>query len=158
LSWGTAPYQARYFVMAVPLLAYFGTMVSAFVGLMLLLNSFLTSSLMERPRPQPYPRVVIEEAATTAAPSSVPNNQIPAVEENAGEANVAANKQASAEKSKSLKVSRVQVRRGATRKEDMARREDSAGRRQDHEYSTALGYAQEAQQQPPFNLFGSGRF
>jgi hypothetical protein len=144
--------------MAVPLFAYFGTMVSALIGLLLLLNSFLTSSVMERPRPQPYPRVVIEETAATAVPSSAPNNQIPAVEENAGEAHLTADKQAWAEKSKSLKVARVQARRQVARKEDLARREDTAGRRQDHEYSTALGYAQEAQQQPPFNLFGSGRF
>jgi len=142
--------------MAVPLLAYFGTMVSALIGLMLLLNGFLTSSMMERPRPQPYPRVV-EEAATTAAPSNVLNNQMPAAEENA-EAHVAADEQASAEKSRSRKAARVQTRREIARKNDLARREDSAGRRQDHEYSTALGYAQEAQQQPPFNLFGSSRF
>jgi hypothetical protein len=144
--------------MAIPLLAYFGTMVSAFVGLTLLLNSFLTSSMMERPRPQPYPRVVIEEAAAVAAPSSAPNNQSSAVEENTGEAHLAADKQAAAEKSKSLKVARVQVRREAARKENLARKEDSAGRRQDQEYSTALGYAQEAQQQSGFNLFGPSRF
>ena len=144
--------------MAVPLLAYFGTMVSAFFGLMLLLNSFLTSSMMERPRPQPYPRVVSEESAAIAAPSSASNTQSPTVEINAGEVHLAADKQASVEKSKSLKVARVQTRHEATRKDDLARREDLAGRRQDHEYSTALGYAPEAQQQSAFNLFGSSRF
>lgn len=131
-------------------------MVSAFFGLMLLLNSFLTSSMMERPRPQPYPRVVVEE--TVAARSSTADKQIPAAEVNSGEAHVAVDKQASAEKSKPLKTARVQTRREVARKDDLARRENSSGRRQDQEYSTALGYAQEAQQQPAFSLFGSSRF
>jgi hypothetical protein len=144
--------------MAVPLLAYFGTMVSAFVGLMLLLNSFLTSSMMERARSQPYPRVVIEETVAAAAAPNAPNKQTLAAEVNADGAHLASDKQASAEKSKLVNVARAQVRREVARKEDLARREDTAGRRQDQEYSTALGYAQEARQLPAFNSFGSSRF
>jgi hypothetical protein len=150
--------------MAVPLLAYFGTMVSAFVSLMLLLNSFLTSSMMERVRSQPYPRLAIEESVAAAAPPSASNKQIPAADVKPEESHSAAGEQASAEKSKLVNVARAQVGREVARKkdlvrtEDLTRREDSAGRRQDHEYSTAQGYAQEAPQQPAFNLFGSNRF
>jgi hypothetical protein len=151
--------------MAVALLGYFGTMVAALAGLMLLLSSFLTSPYMDKPRPYPRPAVEIEQTAATAPANSAPDVQAQAVQTkptNAGLDAVAVG-QATIEKSKHLKVARAQTRRDVAprddlgrnglvrndlaRKNDSARKEDTAGRRQDQEYSMTLGYAQEAQQQ-----------
>jgi hypothetical protein len=151
--------------MAVALLGYFGTMVAALAGLMLLLNSFLTSSYMDRARPDPRPAVEIEQTAAAAPASGAPITQTRAT--NVEVPDSASSRQAAAEKSKHLKVARSQIRRDVAPRDDLARKdlarkEDSAGRRQDQEYSTALGYAHDAQQQaataPLFDSFQPRRF
>jgi hypothetical protein len=156
--------------MAAALLGYFGTMVAALAGLMLLLNSFLTSPYMDRPRPYPRPAVEIEQTVAAAPASGAPITQTHAT--NVEVPDSASSRQAAAEKSRHLKVARSQIRRGVAPRDDLARnnlarndlarKEDSAGRRQDQEYSTALGYAHDAQQQaataPLFDSFQPGHF
>jgi len=131
--------------MAVALLGYFTTMVTAFVGLMLLLNTVLSSSLVRHTRPQPYPMPVIAEAV-------VPDQQ-PAINQRVirdETANVETSKPVVGEK----KRTRVKLAR------DQRRNEDLAGRQQDRQYSLALGYAQNGQKQPGalFDMFGTRRF
>ena len=142
--------------MAAALLGYFGTMVAALAGLMLLLNSFLTSRYMDRPRPYPRPAVEIEQTVAAAVPAnSAPDVQAQAGPTKATNAEVpdsASRRQAVAEKSKHLKLAHAQTRREVVQRDDLvrndlARKEDSAGRHQDQEYSMTLGYAHEAQQQ-----------
>jgi hypothetical protein len=162
-------------VMAVALLSYFGTMVAALVGLILLLNSFLASSVMQRVRTQPHPMPAIEQTAArvpdkrTASSEKQPGPWGPAIIHASTEGAKAADggdtdaaKQAPAEKNKRLKIARDQTRSASLGRNDASRKEDLAGRRQDQEYSTALRYAQEAQQQPAsgplFDLFGPRRF
>jgi hypothetical protein len=136
--------------MAVALLGYFGTMVAALAGLMLLLNSFLTSPYMDRARPYPRPAVEIEQTVAAAPATGAPITQTRATSVEAPDS--ASSRQAAAEKSKHLKVARSQIRRdvaprGNFARNALARKEDAAGRRQDQEYSTALGYAHDTQQQ-----------
>jgi hypothetical protein len=153
-------------VMAVVLLSYFSTMVAALVALMLLLNTVLSSSVMQRVKPQPYPVAAMTQTAAPEQQAAVSEQQAAASEKqpgpwgpaiihkaiddsatvNADDLRLAAAKQAAAEKSKRLKVARNQKLN-----------EDLAGRRQDQEYSTALGYAQD-QRQPALDLFGPRRF
>jgi hypothetical protein len=146
--------------MAMVLLSYFSTMVGALIALMLLLNTVLSSSVMQRAKPQPYPVPAMiqtaapeEQAATSEKPSgqwgpAIIHKAIASSESaNAEDVRPAAAKQATAEKSKRLKVARSQKLN-----------EDLAGRRQDQEYSTALGYAQEQRQPAPLDLFASRRF
>jgi hypothetical protein len=126
--------------MAVALLGYFTTMVTAFVGLMLLLNSVLSSSFMQHTHPRPYPMPVIAEAA-------IPDKQ-PAISSHI--ASVETPKPAEGEK----KSARVKVAR------DQRLKENLAGRQQDPEYSMALGYAQDDQRQRGalFDMVGTRRF
>jgi hypothetical protein len=125
--------------MAVALLGFFTTMVTAFVGLMFLLNVVLSSSFVQHTHPQPYPMPVVAEAAT-------PDNQ-PAI--GAETASVDQPKLAAVAKATHVKVARAP-----------RRKEDLAGRRQDREYSLALGYAQDGPRQPGalFDVFGTRRF
>jgi hypothetical protein len=144
--------------MAVALIGYFGTMVAALAGLMLLLSSFLTSPYMDKLRPYPRPAVEIEQTAAAAPANSAPDVQAQAMQTKATNAapDAVAVGQATIEKSKHLKVARAQTRRDVAQRDDLgrngpvrndlARKEDTAGRRQDQEYSMTLGYAQEAQQ------------
>ena len=136
--------------MAAALLGYFGTMVAALAGLMLLLNSFLTSPYMDRPRPYPRPAVEIEQTVAAAPATGAPITQTRAT--NVEVPDSASSRQAVAEKSKHLKLAHAQTRREVVQRDDLvrndlARKEDSAGRHQDQEYSMTLGYAHEAQQQ-----------
>jgi hypothetical protein len=126
--------------MAVALLGYFTTMVTAFVGLMLLLSSVLSSSFMQHTHPRPYPMPVVAEAI-------IPDKQ-PAVSAEAESVEML--KPAAGEK----KSARLKFTR------DQKRKEDIAGRQQDRQYSLALGYAQENQRQPGalFDVFGTRRF
>jgi hypothetical protein len=143
--------------MAMVLLSYFSTMVGALVALMLLLNTVLSSSVMQRAKPQPYPvPAMIQTAAPeeqAAASEKQPGQWGPAIihkaiaGSDAEDVRLAAAKPAAAEKSKRLKVARIQKLN-----------EDIAGRRQDQEYSTALGYAQEQRQPAPSDLFAPRRF
>jgi len=153
--------------MAVALLAYFGTMVTALAGLMLLLNGFLTSPMMERARPHPYPRPVVEDTVAAAAPNksaeaTAAQTQAASVEQTRL---AATNPAGAAEKGKRPKVARDQTRNAnrdrRTFAENTSRKEDMAGRRQDQEYTARLGYAQEAQQAvsaPLFDFFQTRRF
>jgi hypothetical protein len=131
--------------MAVALLGYFSTMVTAFVGLMLLLNTVLSSSLLQHTRPRPYPTPLFAEAV-------VPDQQ-PAINQRVirdETANVETPKPVVGEK----KSTRVKIAR------DQRRNEDLAGRQQDRQYSLALGYAPNGQKQPGalFDMFGTRRF
>jgi hypothetical protein len=126
--------------MAVALLGYFSTMVTAFVGLMLLLNTVLSSSLLQHTRPRPYPTPLFAEAI-------IPNRQA-AISQPVIRAETASVE--TGEK----KRTRVKLAR------DQRRNEDLAGRQQDRQYSLALGYAQNGQKQPGalFDMFGTRRF
>jgi hypothetical protein len=151
-------------VMAIVLLSYFGTMVAALVSFMLLLNGILAPSAMHRVRTQHYPMPAIEQALDASAPTKriattekQPEPSSPPIVRASIElikstdpesAWPAAAKKTAAEKSKRVRTVHEQ-----------ARKEDMAGRRQDQEYSTALGYAREAQQLPPlFDVLGPRRF
>src|SRR5580704_19514937 len=108
---------------------------------MLLVSRFLTSPYMDKPRPYPRPAVEIEQTAATAPANSAPDVQAQAVQTkptNAGLDAVAVG-QATIEKSKHLKVARAQTRRDVAQRDDLgrngpvrndlARKEDTAGRR-----------------------------
>jgi hypothetical protein len=147
--------------MAITLLGYFSTMVATLVAIMLFLNNVLSSGLVERPhhRLYPYPAVaqaVVPDNKQVAATDRQTSSSGPVIAAKANEtspavapARIAANKQ--------LEPDRSQRQRLAV---NPRRKEDVAGRQQDQEYSLALGYAQEPQQQsgPLFNLFGPRRF
>jgi hypothetical protein len=147
--------------MVVALLGYFGTMVAALAALMLLLNVVLSSSLMPKTRPQPYPVPVIGQTVapqqSADAHAAAPDPQLgrwgPAVIHKAADgsdgwrtddARVATVKTTAAEKAKHPKWTSEQKRQ-----EEEKRQEDMAGRTQDQEYSQALGYGRDAPRQPP---------
>jgi hypothetical protein len=149
--------------MAVILLGYFGTMVATLVAFMMILNSVLTSGIMERAHHRPYPYPVIAQAA------ALDNKQAAATDKQTGPRLVIADKA----NTPSQQMAAIAPTRLATAKQsvpdrnqrsklalDQSRKEDGAGRQQDHEYSLALGYTQEAQRQPGplFDLFGPRRF
>jgi len=158
--------------MALALLGYFGTMVTALAVLMTLLSGVLTSYPGAR-KPQPYPVPVMAQIAQpdSSDAGKTPGRWGPAIVHKApddastaaaasaaaADAQLAAAKQAAADKAKQLKLARDQKR-----KDDLLRKEDLARARDTQEYSTALGYGQEPPQQtpfgPPLNLFGPHRF
>jgi len=150
--------------MAVTLLGYFSTMVATLVAFMMILNNVLSSGLVERMHRRPYPYPVIAEAAApdnkqavatdgrtgasgpvTADKANTPSQQMAAV----APARLATAKQSAPDRNQRLKPAL-----------DQNHKEDVAGRQQDHEYSLALGYTQEAERQPGplFDLFGPRRF
>ncbi|HUD86021.1 MAG TPA: hypothetical protein VMR17_06180 [Xanthobacteraceae bacterium] len=149
--------------MALALLGYFGTMVTALAVLMTLLSGVLTSYPVAK-KPQPYPVPVMAQIAQpdSSDAGKTPGRWGPAIvhkapddasaaSSGAADAQLAAAKQAAADKAKQLKLARDQKR-----KDEMARAPDP------QEFSTALGYGQEPPQQPsygsPFNPFGPRRF
>jgi cell division protein FtsN len=126
------------FTMAVALLGYFSTMVATLAALMFLLNGFLTSPLMQKPKPQPYPAPAIEQ---TAAPDKQPAPWGPPVIHKAADGVMAANAEdarLASEKDKRLKLARAQKRKDAALQQDQQERPDSM----------ALSYNQEQPQQP----------
>jgi hypothetical protein len=122
--------------MAVVLLGYFSTMVTVLAALMFLLNSFLTSPLMQRPRPRPYLAPAVEQ---TAAQDKQPGSQGPPVIYKAADGAMAAtagDPRFAAEKNKQLKLARVPQRKDVIHQPD-----EQPG-------SIALSYNQEPPQQP----------
>lgn len=156
--------------MAVALLGYFTTMVTAFVGFMFLLSSILSSSFVQQAHlRRPYPTPAVIAAAT------VPEERQPAMSaqelaraETAKQADEDAAKEttkqsvkeaanpATAEKSKRAKL----AARSQRRKQDFASRQQDRdyARQQEREYSMALGYAQDGQRQYGGGPFGGGQF
>jgi hypothetical protein len=152
--------------MALALLGYFGTMVTALVVLMTLLSGVLTSYPVAR-KPRPYPVPVIARTAQRdrsdaertparwgpAVVHKVPDDASAAASA-AADAQLAAAKQAAADAAD--KAKRLKLARDQKRKDELARARDT------EEYSTALGYGQEPPQQAPFgspfNLLGPRRF
>jgi hypothetical protein len=127
--------------MAVILLSYFGTMVTALAALMFVLNTALSSSMVHHARPQPYPMPVIAEVAS----SEYEMAQAQAARPDSSSTTVAANprgprtvtKQALAQKSRNIKVARDQRRQQRL----------AAAQHPDQNYAMALGYAEERPQQ-----------
>jgi len=145
--------------MFIALLGYIGTMVAAFVTLVVVWHHVIGPPQSEAVRQQPRPI----GAVTQAAPSTPqPGAWGPAVIHKADEgadaaasiedAGVAAAQAAAAEKAKRLKQARYQKRK---EQEQLARQRD------DQQYS-ALGYNQEPSQDvapaPAFSIFGPRRF
>ena len=150
--------------MAVILLGYFSTMVATLVAFMMILNSVLSSGIMERAHHKPYPYPVVAQAA---APD---NRQATATDKQTSASGPVIGDKADMP---SQQMAAIAPTRPATAKQsvpdrsqrsklalDQSHKEDRAGRQQDHEYSLALGYTQEAQRQPGplFDLFGPRRF
>src|SRR5580700_600223 len=149
--------------MAVTLLGYFSTMVATLVAFMMILNNALSSGIMERAHHRPYPYPVIAEAAapdnkqaaatdkqiSASAPGMADRPREPPQTGAVAPAQLATAKQSVSDRSQRSKLALNQNHK-----------EDLAGRQQDHEYSLALGYAQEAQPHPgpAFDLFGPRRF
>jgi hypothetical protein len=149
--------------MAVTLLGYFTTMVATLVAFMMILNNVLSSGLLERAHHRPYPYPVIADAAApddkqAAATDKQISAAGPVIADKALTASqvgaVAPARLATAKRSVSDRNQRQKLTLNQGHKEDVA------GRQQDHEYSLALGYAQEAQPHPgpAFDLFGPRRF
>jgi hypothetical protein len=152
--------------MAITLLGYFSTMAATLVALMMLLNNVLSSGVMERAHHKPYPYPVFAQAAA-------PDNKQAAVTDKPSEPSAAAIGDKAGKPSQTEVVaparlaSAKQLAPDRNQRQKLAvsqsRKEDAAGRQQDREYSLALGYAQEPQQEQRqsgqlFDLFGSRRF
>jgi hypothetical protein len=144
--------------MFIALLGYIGTMVAAFVTLVVVWHQVIGPQQMETVRQQPRPIGAVTQAAP---PPPQPGAWGPAVihkaDDGAGAAASAedarlAAQAAAAEKAKRLKQARYQKRK---EQEQLARQRD------DQQYSTALGYDQEQRdvsQPSGFNFFGPRRF
>jgi hypothetical protein len=151
--------------MAAILLGYFTTMVATLVAIMMLLNNVLSSGMMERVHHHPYPAV--------AQALALDNKQAAATDKQTGQ-QTGPSESVIGHKETTLQMLGVAPARLATAKPPLPDRnqrqksalnqthkEDAAERRQDKEYSLALGYAQEPQRQaggPLFDLFGPRRF
>lgn len=136
--------------MASVLVGYFTTMITAFFGLMFLLNSVLSSSFLQQTRQRPHPTPVFAEAVI---PDTKPAIGAETARVETPKPVVAETKPVVAE----TKSARVKIAR------DQRRKEDLAGRQQDRQYSgysMALGYAQDNQRQSGglFDMFGTRRF
>jgi hypothetical protein len=145
--------------MFIALLGYIGTMVAAFVTLVVVWHHVVGPPQLETVRQQPR---AIGAVARVAPPVAQPGPWGPAVIHKADDgadaataaedARLAAAKAAAAEKAKRLKQARYQKRK---EQEQLTRQRD------DQQYSTALGYDQEprdASQPSGFNFFGPRRF
>jgi hypothetical protein len=145
--------------MFIALLGYIGTMVAAFATLVVVWHHVIGPPPLEAVRQQPRP---IGAVTQVAPPVSQPGAWGPAVIHKADEgadaaatgedARLAAAQAAAAEKAKRLKQARYQKRK---EQEQLARQRD------DQQYSTAFGYAQEPrdESQPSgFSFFGPRRF
>jgi hypothetical protein len=153
--------------MAAILLGYFTTMVATLVALMMLLNNVLSSGMMERVHHQSYPYPAVAQTL------ALDNKQAAATDKQTGQ-QTGPSESAIGHKETTLQMLGVAPARLATAKPPLPDRnqrqksalnqvhkEDAAGRRQDKEYSLALGYAQEPQRQsggPLFDLVGPRRF
>ena len=146
--------------MFIALLVYIGTMVAAFVALVMVWHQVIGPPQLEAVRQHPRP---IGAVVQVAPPVQQPGAWGPPVIHNADEsadaaasaedARLAAAQAAAAEKAKRLKQARYQKRK---EQEQLARQSG------DQQYSTALGYNQEPSQTPApapvFGLFGPRRF
>jgi hypothetical protein len=123
--------------MFIALLGYIGTMVAAFVTLVVVWHHVIGPPQAETVREQPGPIGAVVQTVPAAAPASAEDARAPAA------------KVAAAENAKRLKQARYLKRR---------EREQLARRRDQQQYS-ALGYDQEPRDiPPPFNAFGPRRF
>jgi len=143
--------------MFIALIGYIGTMVAAFVTLVVVWHQVIGPTQLEAVRQHPR---AIGAVARVAPPVQQPGPWGPAVIHKADDgadaaaaaedARLAAAKAAAAEKAKRLKQARY-----------LKRKEQEARQRDEQQYSTALGYDQEgrdASQHSGFNFFGSRRF
>ena len=151
---------ARGFVMIIALAGYIGTMVAAFVTLVVVWHHVIGPPQLETVRQQPRPIGAVTQAAP---PLQQPGPWGPAIiykaddgadaAASAEDARLAAAKAVAAEKAKRLQQARYQKRK---EQEQLARQRD------DQQYSAALGYNQEPSQAvvpaPVFGLFGPRRF
>jgi hypothetical protein len=148
--------------MFVALFGYIGTMVAAFVTLVMVWHHVVGPPQLETVRQQPRAIGAIGAVTQAAPPLQQPGPWGPAVIHKADDgadaaaaaedARLAAAKAAAAEKAKRLKQARSQKRK---EQEQLARQRDQ------QQYSTALGYDQEprdASQPSGFNFFGPRRF
>ena len=150
--------------MFIALLGYIGTMVAAFVTLVMVWHHVIGPPQLETVLQQPRP---IGAVTLAVPPVQQPGPWGPAVIHKADEgadaaasvedASVAAAQAAAAEKAKRLKQARYQKR-----KEQEQEQEQLARQRDDQQYSATLGYAQEPSQAVApaqvFGLFGPRRF
>src|SRR5258708_1320583 len=147
--------------MFIALLGYIGTMVAAFVTLVVVWHHVIEPQQLATVRQQPRPIGAVTQAAP---PVQQPGAWGPAVIHKADDgadaaasaaedARLAAAQAAAADKAKRLKQARYQKRK---EQEQLARQRD------DQQYSAALGYDQEPSQAvtpaPVFSLFGPRRF
>ena len=146
--------------MIIALAGYIGTMVAAFVTLVVVWHHVIGPPQLETVRQQPRPIGAVTQAAP---PLQQPGPWGPAIiykaddgadaAASAEDARLAAAKAAAAEKAKRLQQARYQKRK---EQEQLARQRD------DQQYSAALGYNQEPSQAvvpaPVFGLFGPRRF
>jgi hypothetical protein len=146
--------------MFIALLGYIGTMVAAFVTLVVVWHQVIGPQQLATVRQQPRPIGAVTQAAP---PVPQPGAWGPAVihkaddgadaaAASAEDAHLAAAQAAAAEKAKRLKQARYQKRK---EQEQLARQSG------DQQYSTALGYDQEPRdvsQPSGFNFFGPRRF
>jgi hypothetical protein len=149
--------------MAVTLLGYFSTMVATLVAFMIILNNVLSSGMMERAhhRPYPYPAIAGAAAADNKQAAATGKQISPSGPVIADKANTASQMVAVAPARLATAKQSVPDRNQRSKLAlDQNHKEDVAGRRQDQEYSLALGYAQETQRQPGplFDRFGPRRF
>jgi len=128
--------------MALALLGYFGTMLTALTALIVLLNGILGSPELERTKPQPHPRPAIAQAIEPE--QTQPTNAARLVTTQNSES--AAVAQLAAAKSKRLKIARYQNRKALARQ------------REEQNETAALGYAQEANYGDLFGPFSARRF
>jgi hypothetical protein len=147
--------------MAITLLGYFSTMVATLIAFMMLLNNVLSSGVADRSHHRPYPYPAIAQAA---APD---NKQAAATDQQTSPSGpIAADKESKPSQTAAVAPARIATAKQPDRNQrqklalNQNRKEDWAGRRQDQEYSLALGYAQDAQRQsgPLYDLFGQHRF
>jgi hypothetical protein len=142
--------------MFIALLGYIGTMVAAFVALVMVWHQVIGPPQLEAVQQHPRPIGAVTQAAP---PVSQPGPWGPVVihkaddgadaAASAEDARLAAAQAAAAEKAKRLKQARYQKRK---EQELLARQRDN------QQYSAALGYEQEPSQAPVFSLFGPRRF
>ena len=150
--------------MVIALLGYIGTMLAAFVALVMMWHQVVGPSHQEAARQPSRPIGAVAQVAPPAQQPATPPGALPGAlpgtwgpqivhkpdaTANADDAAAAAAQAAALDKAKRLKQARVQKR-----KEQLARQRD------DQQY--ALGYDQEAPQsnspQQQFNFFGQRRF
>ena len=147
--------------MFIALLGYIGTMVAAFVTLVVVWHQVIGPQQLVTARQQPRPSGAVTQAAPAAqkpgawGPAVIhkADDGADAAAASAEDARLAAAQAAAAEKAKRLKQARYLKRK---EQEQLARQSG------DQQYSTALGYNQEPTQDvapaPVFSMFGPRRF